>query len=182
MCRGNLFDNQHLMRLLRRSLPPRNDKTGCSAKLSQLQGLVVAYFHFQVGKGGLEACLRFFCPGCCVDGLELCYGLVQHIEEGLGVVGVFFRSWGNLGTRSRILTNTGHVPNFLLLFGLVGVPGRGHGPLLRFAGDLDEHALGHLLIAPAFVTNRQGQAVDQHDIGNRGAGLADGKLFVYPFH
>ena len=34
MRRGNLFDNHRLTRLLRRSLPPRNDKTGCCAKPS----------------------------------------------------------------------------------------------------------------------------------------------------
>jgi hypothetical protein len=113
----------------------------------------------EIHQGLVEGALLILGPGGGVDGAQIADRLAQPLHDVGGGLRRFFPL----------------CPAFrsLLHFFFVLLVGRLHSPDLLLPRDLDEDVLGDLLIAPAFVTDSLGQAVDQHDVGNRGAGLAD---------
>ena len=106
-------------------------------------------------------------PGRRIEGPDLRYGLVHHVEDGLGFVGVFLLPGGFS----------------LLQLGLVGVVGRRHAPGLLLLGDGDEGAFGDRPVPPAVVADLPGELVEAQDLTQGVLGLADdaAQLFLGVF-
>lgn len=99
----------------------------------------------------------FFRPGCCIESANPGYCLLHKIYEVLGV--------GGRGLFSQLL--------YLVQLFLLRIIGSGHGARLFLPGNIDEGILGDAPVAPAVIPDIRGQAVDQQNVGDGGAGIAN---------
>ena len=124
----------------------------------QGQGIqIIVDFRLEVDHGCLEILFVFVCPSYGIDGFYLGRGLVKHVKDRVGGVGMFLLP--------------GVCP--LLQFGFMCVVRCCHASGLLLLGDGDQGAAGDRPVSPAVVADLLGELIEAQDLAQGILGLAD---------